>query len=165
MLSEENGKKDIYIEIGDCEATNIFLNMNSDIFVQNRPDTYDTMISSLECFNIKIVSGLIIDRIQDLWISQLELFNIETKTTTYLDCRPSDLINLSLKLGISIFIYDKILYSKYLNKYDKSLNIKKNYSLNKLKELLEDSILKEEYEKSAKLKKLIESKENEMKKR
>lgn len=161
-LEEFETQKEILIEIGDAEATNLFLNMNYDLFPTERPDTYDLMINSLLKFGIQITECIVIDYDDDTWFGQIELINLETKEVSYLDARPSDLLNICLKLDIPFLIYEDLLYKKNDSKL-KEISKPIDYSIIKLEELLNEYVLQEEYEKASEVKKLIEEKKKKRK--
>lgn len=162
---EENDKRDFHIEIGDPEATNIFLSMNNDLFKLDRPDSHDLFISTLDIFSIKITAAIISDRTGSRWFSMLEVNNTQTKESTYIDCRPSDAIILCEKLGVDLYIYEDILneFIKDMtsaNKAKQKQTVKKqnDVGISKMNTLLETLIQNEEYEKAADLQKIINSK-------
>lgn len=174
LANKDIDKKDeIYIEIGDVEASNLYFNMNTDLFQFNRPDTHDLMIKGLESFNIKISSILITDYVDNVWYSEIELINTETKETTYIESKPSDSIVIALKLDIPINIYTSVI-KKFNTQFKNKPNIKsattgiakeiyKKESLNllpinKLEIIMNDFVNKEDYESAKKVKDIIENK-------
>lgn len=153
-LNESGGKRSILIEIGDVEATNIFMAMNSDIFISEVLDTHDLLIESLTRFNIEIVSGIITDSDGDYWEGSLELVNLNTQETTYIDCRPTDIIVILLKLGLPIYIYESLLESYKIDE-KKRIQTNNENSIEKLEALLNKYVSEEDYEKAEIVKTII----------
>lgn len=154
-LKEEKKERSILLEIGDVEATNIFLGMNSDLFITEVLDTHDLLIESLTRFNIEIISGILTDSDGDYWEGSLELMNLDTQESTYIDCRPTDIIVILLKLGLPIYIYETLLESY---KIDEKMRVETHNenSIEKLETMLNKYIVEEDYEKAEVVKTMIQ---------
>lgn len=171
-LQSTSSNKKINILIGDVEATNIYLNMNKDIYQLPKPNIYQLYIDSLDKFNIRI-SGLLITSLQNnfQWDGIIELINIDTQDITLLDARPSDMIILSLIEKIPLTIYSQLLnkiYNKAKNTISKtkyhpndvtdtiiSTNELNKLPTQKLKNLMNEYIKLEKYEKADEINKII----------
>lgn len=173
-LKPETSDKTINILIGDAEATNIFLNMNRNIYKSPKPNTYQLYIDSLEKFNIR-VSGLVITSLRNdyQWEGIIELINLDTQEVNLLDARPSDLINISLTDSVPLTIYKDLLTriqrkvnnnitkTKYHNKVTSNEVLILSDDLEKMPtqkliSLLNEYINMEKYEKANEIKKIIE---------
>lgn len=157
VLLEMEGDREISIDIGDVEATTLFITMNEDLYPKINPDIYDVMIENFNKFNIEILGGLLISKDKHIWNCQLELFNTYTKETVYSNIKASDLICLCIKLGLPIFVNEE-----YLKLYDadeekeKKEKEKKYSTKEELEKLLQTLVENEEYEEASKIKEKID---------
>lgn len=155
-LKEHKKKRIVLIEIGDVEATNIFIQMNNKLFISEIIDTHDLLVESLTRFDIEIISGVLIDSDGDYWEGSLELLNHNTQESTYIECRATDMILILLKLGLPIYIYEELL-----EKYQSTEDYKNNsneHSIESLEILLNKYITSEDYEKAELVKTMIQQK-------
>ena len=171
ILDEINGSKKLPIVIGGFEAQAIAIALEKKIKT-SRPLTHELFKGFADKFEIKINHILIHKLIDGVFFSNLvcekddEIIKIDSRT--------SDAIALSLRFNAPIFI-DKVIldeagfdddekYSEEINLIDdnffktdmadKTINYSndiKKISSNKIKKLLEKSILNEDYEMAAKL--------------
>ena len=171
ILDEINGSKKLPIVIGGFEAQAIAIALEKKIKT-SRPLTHELFKGFADKFDIKIIHILIHKLIDGVFFSNLvcekddEIIKIDSRT--------SDAIALSLRFNAPIFI-DKVIldeagfdddekYSEEINLIDdsffktdmadKTINESKDIkkiSSNKIKKLLEKSILNEDYEMAAKL--------------
>ena len=171
ILDEINGSKKLPIVIGGFEAQAIAIALEKKIKT-SRPLTHELFKGFADKFDIKINHILIHKLIDGVFFSNLvcekddEIIKIDSRT--------SDAIALSLRFNAPIFI-DKVIldeagfdddekYSEEINLIDdgffrtdmadKKINDSKDIkkiSSNKIKKLLEKSILNEDYEMAAKL--------------
>jgi bifunctional DNase/RNase len=171
ILDEINGSKKLPIVIGGFEAQAIAIALEKKIKT-SRPLTHELFKGFADKFDIKINNILIHKLIDGVFFSNLvcekddEIIKIDSRT--------SDAIALSLRFNAPIFI-DKVIldeagfdddekYSEEINLIDdsffktdmadKTINDSKDIkkiSSNKIKKLLEKSILNEDYEMAAKL--------------
>ncbi len=171
ILDEINGSKKLPIVIGGFEAQAIAIALEKKIKT-SRPLTHELFKGFADKFDIKINHILIYKLIDGVFFSNLvcekddEIIKIDSRT--------SDAIALSLRFNAPIFIDKLILdeagfdddekYSEEINLIDdsffktdmadKTINESKDIkkiSSNKIKKLLEKSILNEDYEMAAKL--------------
>ena len=166
-MDTKNLDNPIHITVGDTEATNIFLNMNTNIFEFDRLDTHGLMIKSLEVYDVKIVGIIITDQDSDKWLTQIELINMNTQESTFIDTRPSDAICIALKLNLPINIYQTLLNKKNIN-YTAEPNILNEYykndnlnllTIEQLLNLIDKYVLREDYETAKKIQDLINTKQ------
>jgi bifunctional DNase/RNase len=153
-LQEYQNERTILIEIGDIEATNLFLAMNSETFISNVLDTHDLYIESLTAFGIEIVGGILTYSNGDVWEGSLELLNLNTNETVYIDCRPTDIFTILLKLGLPIHIYEDLLETYQIDEKERQ---EKNIadSIEHLENMLAKYVEEEDYEKAEIIKIMI----------
>ena len=171
ILDEINGSKKLPIVIGGFEAQAIAIALEKKIKT-SRPLTHELFKGFADKFDIKINHILIHKLIDGVFFSNL-VCEKDDKIIK-IDSRTSDAIALSLRFNAPIFI-DKVIldeagfdddekYSEEINLIDdgffktdmadKTINDSKDIkkiSSNKIKKLLEKSILNEDYEMAAKL--------------
>ena len=171
ILDEINGSKKLPIVIGGFEAQAIAIALEKKIKT-SRPLTHELFKGFADKFDIKIYHILIHKLIDGVFFSNL-VCEKDDKIIK-IDSRTSDAIALSLRFNAPIFI-DKVIldeagfdddekYSEEINLIDdsffktdmadKTINDSKDIkkiSSNKIKKLLEKSILNEDYEMAAKL--------------
>lgn len=164
-----NKSETIQINIGDVEATSLYLNLNMDLFPSLTPDTHDLMIDSLQAFDIKISGILLTDVVDDIWQSEIELINTETGDKTYVEARSTDSIIIAIKLGLPINIYKSVI-KKHKNIDEEPLNTsgvvkevfkKENLKLlplDRLEILMDSYVKKEDYESAQKIQDIIKNK-------
>jgi len=156
----------IQIVIGDIEATNLMYAAENDIFDFISNDTFDLYIESLDKFNIRVSGVVIINEEKGVWKSQIELINLLTNETTYIDSRTTDAVILALKEDLPIMIREDLLIQhskKYKNSNEDTdldfLEKKQNKFVSKsqeLHQLLQKYIEDENYEEASKIKKEID---------
>ena len=171
ILDEINGSKKLPIVIGGFEAQAIAIALEKKIKT-SRPLTHELFKGFADKFDIKINHILIHKLIDGVFFSNLVCEKDDE--IVKIDSRTSDAIALSLRFNAPIFI-DKVIldeagfdddekYSEEINLIDdsffktdmadKTVNDSKDIkkiSSNKIKKLLEKSILNEDYEMAAKL--------------
>ena len=154
-------KRDFHMEVGDPEATHIYFAMNHQVFEKSHHDIHDVYIETLKTYNIQILSVVITEREGLLWNATLNVTNLDTKESTYIECKPSDAMVISLKLNLDLYIYEDVLdafikdNAKTQPKEKNKLNQQNN--LDRMYKMLNDYIEHEEYEKAAELTKLIQN--------
>ena len=156
----------IQIVIGDIEAINLMYAAENDIFDFISNDTFDLYIESLDKFNIRVSGVVIINEEKGVWKSQIELINLLTNETTYIDSRTTDAVILALKEDLPIMIREDLLIQhskKYKNSNEDTdldfLEKKQNKFVSKsqeLHQLLQKYIEDENYEEASKIKKEID---------
>jgi bifunctional DNase/RNase len=160
MLVEDDGNRALNISIGENEAKNIAIFLDST--QPSRPLTYDMFFNILKSFNIKINEIIITKFIDGTYFANL-IVSKNDSDVIIVDCRPSDAINLALRSNCPIFATEKILddvgfdCKKYLNDMIKEEKQPNNsllnsigdmsiWGMNMLEDLLKDAIDKEDYQ-------------------
>ena len=172
VLGETDGKRRLPIIIGMFEAQAIAIEIEK--IIPNRPMTHDLFKSFANTFHFHVEEIVISDLKEGVFFAKIICTDGLKKTE--LDARPSDAIAIGIRFDAPIFTYENILAEagivltdeeedeekeKTETKPDTKVKAKKdvpkkgddfkNYSVEKLKELLKDAINKEDYERAAKL--------------
>lgn len=100
LLKEESGNIFLPIWVGAFEASAIALELVH--FKTPRPMTHDLIINILENLNVKIVSIIVSDIIDDTFYAILNLIN-EVGEEIAIDLRPSDAIAIAVRCKCPIF--------------------------------------------------------------
>ncbi|MEM7342844.1 MAG: bifunctional nuclease domain-containing protein [Chloroflexota bacterium] len=105
ILKEQAGERAIPIWIGPFEADSMIVHLRG--LETKRPMTYEVTKALLEVGDL-VVERAVISRLHDeTFFSKLI---VKTGTgTAEVDCRPSDAINLALRLGIPIFVDPELM--------------------------------------------------------
>ena len=170
VLGEKPGKRRLPIIIGMFEAQAIAIEIEK--IIPNRPMTHDLFKSFAGSFNFNIKEIVISDLKEGVFFAKIicegEFDSIE------IDSRPSDAIAIGLRFNAPIYTYESILSEAGIEltdeiedegELDKELEkIKpkkesqssqsgklKDASIDKLKELLDQALEEEDYEKAAKI--------------
>lgn len=172
VLGETDGKRRLPIIIGMFEAQAIAIEIEK--IIPNRPMTHDLFKSFANTFHFHVEEIVISDLKEGVFFAKIICTDGLKKTE--LDARPSDAIAIGIRFDAPIFTHENILAEagivltdeeedeekeKTETKPDTKVKAKKdvpkkgddfkNYSVEKLKELLKDAINKEDYERAAKL--------------
>jgi bifunctional DNase/RNase len=172
VLGETTGNRRLPIIIGMFEAQAIAIEIEK--IVPNRPMTHDLFKSFGHSFHFIIKEIIISDLKEGVFFAKI-VCNSDEKTVE-IDARPSDAIAIGLRFNAPIFTYENIMAeagivlseeseeetevapeSKKKKKEetpppDKSAEKSlKDYSFDKLQQLLKDAIDKEDYERAAKI--------------
>ena len=170
VLGEADGNRRLPIIIGMFEAQAIAIEIEK--IVPNRPMTHDLFKSFANAFHFHVEEILISDLKEGVFFAKIVCSDGLNKTE--IDARPSDAIAIGLRFEATIYTYESILAEAGIVLTDqeeeeekvepkeqkakvKKESIKKgsedykNYSMDKLKELLKDALDKEDYEKAAKI--------------
>lgn len=157
LLSQVDGNKEIFIEVGDCQAIHLNYLLNKNIFKIKNVGLYDTFINTLDKANLEITDLVIYDRKEKVWYGQIELYNKLTNELIYEECKPSELMCLSIKLKKPIYIYDGLVKSKKDTKtLKRDFKIKQENDLSTLNKELKFAIDNENYELATQIKNKIE---------
>lgn len=105
ILEDETSSRRIPIIIGLPEAQAIECKLQE--VVTLRPLTHDTMVSTLEAFNIHLKEVLI--RKTDSGAFAADLILTDGMTTRVIDSRSSDAIALAIRVGAPIYTSERIL--------------------------------------------------------
>lgn len=170
VLGETEGSRRLPIIIGMFEAQAIAIEIEK--IIPNRPMTHDLFKSFAQSFEYKVEEIVISDLKEGVFFAKIVCKNGANQVE--IDARPSDAIAIGLRFDAPIYTYESILAEAGIVLTDESeddiAEIKseiksstkkssaakggddlKNFSVDKLNELLNDAIDKEDYEKAAKI--------------
>ncbi len=168
VLGEVNGNRRLPIIIGMFEAQAIAIEIER--ITPNRPMTHDLFKSFAHNFKFDVNEVLISDLKEGVFFAKLICNNGEQ--TVEIDSRPSDAIAIGIRFGVPIFTYEAVLSEAGIVLTDEvgdqgkgvleeseekvgsgpSGNEElKDFSTDKLQDLLKDAINKEDYERAAKI--------------
>jgi len=169
VLGETDGNRRLPIIIGMFEAQAIAIEIEK--IIPNRPMTHDLFKSFASSFNFHVEEIVISDLKEGVFFARIVCTDGLKKHE--IDARPSDAIAIGLRFDASIYTYENILAeagivltdeeeeeeekkieptkeSKVRVRKEKQTGDDfKNYSVDKLKELLKEAIEKEDYERAA----------------
>ena len=170
VLGETRGNRRLPIIIGMFEAQAIAIEIEK--IIPNRPMTHDLFKSFGHSFNYTIKEIIISDLKEGVFFAKIICEN--DNKTVEIDARPSDAIAIGLRFNAPIYTYEKIMTDAGIilteesdeepsdlaseisreepkskpSSTDKPL---KDYSYDKLKEMLNEALEKEDYERAAKI--------------
>ncbi len=172
VLGESDGNRRLPIIIGMFEAQAIAIEIEK--ITPNRPMTHDLFKAFANTFHFHVEEIIISDLKEGVFFAKIVCTDGLKKTE--IDARPSDAIAVGLRFDSPIYTYETILAEAGIVLTDeeeeeekektepkaepkpkaKKENTKKgddykNYTLDKLTELLKDAIDKEDYERAAKI--------------
>jgi hypothetical protein len=105
VLREMKGSRQIPIVIGLVEATSIQMRIAG--IETPRPLTHDLLASVLQALEASCEYLLIDDIVSGTFFAKLHLKN-KQGLSVVIDCRPSDGIAIAVRLGIPMFVEEKI---------------------------------------------------------
>lgn len=166
VLGEVGAKRRLPIVIGMFEAQAIALEIEK--IIPNRPMTHDLFKSLADGFNFEVEKIVITDMKEGVFYAKIHCKNLHTEVE--LDARPSDAIAIAIRFGCPVFCSEKAMSegavehyelenqpeksdpknssSKATVKKDQSL---KDFSLDKLNQMLDKAIENEDYERAARI--------------
>lgn len=172
VLGETEGNRRLPIIIGMFEAQAIAIEIEK--IIPNRPMTHDLFKSFSNTFHFHVDEIVISDLKEGVFFAKIVCTDGLKKTD--IDARPSDAIAIGLRFDSPIYTYENILAEagivltdqeeeeKTEIKTEPKAKVKKesprkssggedykNYSIEKLNDLLKDAIDKEDYERAAKI--------------
>lgn len=177
VLGETDGNRRLPIIIGMFEAQAIAIEIEK--IIPNRPMTHDLFKSFANSFHFHVEEIVISDLKEGVFFAKIVCTDGLKKSE--IDARPSDAIAIGLRFDAPIFTYETILAeagivltdeeeeeekekgksekaetksepkSKVKKEASKKGDDFKNYSVDKLNDLLKDAIDKEDYERAAKI--------------
>lgn len=169
VLGETDGNRRLPIIIGMFEAQAIAIEIEK--IVPNRPMTHDLFKSFANNFHFTVEEIVISDLKEGVFFAKIVCSDGLKKSEV--DARPSDAIAIGLRFDSPIYTYESILAEagivltdeaeeeKVEQKPEAKVKTKKestskkddfkNYSVEKLNDLLKDAIDKEDYERAAKI--------------
>ena len=166
VLGEVEGNRRLPIIIGMFEAQAIAIEIEK--IVPNRPMTHDLFKSFAYSFNFTLEEIIISDLKEGVFFAKIICSDGIKKIEV--DARPSDAIAIGLRFGVDIYTYEAILSEagivlteeaeeeeikpkkKPSKKSQKSFpEVLKDLSNDRLQQMLDESLSKEDYEKAAKI--------------
>jgi len=173
VLGEVEGNRRLPIIIGMFEAQAIAIEIEK--IIPNRPMTHDLFKSFSNAFHFHVDEIVISDLKEGVFFAKIVCTDGLKKSEV--DARPSDAIAIGLRFDAPIFTYESILAEAGIvltdqEEEDEKAEVKpesktkikkevarkssgtedyKNYSIEKLNDLLKDAIDKEDYERAAKI--------------
>jgi bifunctional DNase/RNase len=169
VLGETEGNRRLPIIIGMFEAQAIAIEIEK--IIPNRPMTHDLFKSFASNFHFTVEEIIISDLKEGVFFAKIVCSDGLKKMD--IDARPSDAIAIGLRFDSPIFTYENILAEAGIVLTDEAEEEKaeaektetakvkkesgtrkddlKNFSLDRLNELLKEAIDKEDYERAAKI--------------
>ncbi len=168
VLGESSGNRRLPIIIGMFEAQAIAIEIER--ITPNRPMTHDLFKSFAHNFKFEVNEVLISDLKEGVFFAKLICSNAHQ--TVEIDSRPSDAIAIGIRFGVPIFTYEAVLSEAGIILTDESNDEErgvleekegqstsqsaagdelKNFTTEKLQDLLKDALNKEDYEQAAKI--------------
>jgi len=165
IMAEENGNKRLPIVIGTPEAQSIAISLEN--LIPPRPLTHDLFVTFMQKLKINLKEVIINKYDEGVFFSEI-VFNIGNKNII-IDSRTSDAIALALRTNSPIYIMNDIMNEVAVeveeNDNDYYEQKEKNktapidcLSQGKLKQLLNEAIATENYEKASYIRDLINKK-------
>lgn len=164
VLGEAGGNRRLPIIIGMFEAQAIAIEVEK--IIPNRPMTHDLFKSFASAFHFHIEEIIISDLKEGVFFAKIICFDGMEKRV--IDARPSDAIAIGLRFNAPIFTYERILSDAGIKLNEEAdfampeeapANISstvskqsgdfKNFSVEKLNEMLEEALENENYERAA----------------
>lgn len=166
VMGESKGNRRLPIIIGMFEAQAIAIEIEK--IVPNRPMTHDLFKSFAESFNFSVLEILISDLREGVFYAKIVC--TDGTQTLEVDARPSDAIAIGLRFSVPIYTYENIMSEAgiVLSESEEgeedsiipdeeevtelsSTEQIKDYSSDKLQELLDDALENEDYERAAQI--------------
>ena len=166
LLNETNGKRQLPIVIGWCEARSIAIALDG-TEEPDRPLTHDLLKTLGDSFDITVQKVIIHTLIEGIFHASFHCKHTISGEEVKIDSRTSDAIAIAIRYGCPIFSYEDILARAGIiinsaredeefsldGEEDKTMeddNIT-TFGLGKLKKLLATAIEEEDYEKASEL--------------
>ena len=166
LLNETNGKRQLPIVIGWCEARSIAIALDG-TEEPDRPLTHDLLKTFGDSFDITVQKVIIHTLIEGIFHASFHCKHTISGEEVKIDARTSDAIAIAIRYGCPIFTYEDILARAGIiinsaredeefsldGEEDKTMeddNIT-TFGLGKLKKLLASAIEEEDYEKASEL--------------
>lgn len=167
VMGEVEGSRRLPIVIGMFEAQAIAIEIEK--IIPNRPMTHDLFRSFADSFKFKIDKIVISDMKEGVFYAKIHCKS--DSTLVEIDSRPSDAIAIAVRFSAQIFCSEKVMSEAAIEftEEDKKLESKtepkpepqkvtakkegslKDFSLDKLNQLLEKAITNEDYERAARI--------------
>ncbi len=170
VLAEEEGERRIPIIIGGVEAQSIAIKLEG--LEPPRPLTHDLFLNFARAFTIDLLEVIIYKLEEGIFYS--ELVCIKNNEVIRIDSRTSDAVALSLRFNCPIYTYEEILSKAGIvldfgdtkeKEESKPKKVKAPSSLTsktieELRDLLNDAVEAENYEKASEIRDEIKKREN-----
>lgn len=166
VLGEENGKRRLPIVIGGFEAQAIAVALEN--MTPNRPLTHDLFKNTMDAFDIELKEVLINNLLDGIFYAQL--ICIQGSNVMQIDARTSDAIAMAVRYSCPIYTFEFIMESAgvILDEEEKAQKTPvrpkttsiEDMNLSSLEKLLEEALQKEDYEKAAQIRDIINSKKS-----
>lgn len=163
VLGETEGERRLPIIIGMFEAQAIALEIEK--IKPNRPMTHDLFKSFAHGFDFDIKEVIISDLREGVFFAKIVCGNGEKEVEV--DARPSDAIAIGIRFGVPFYTFEKVLSEagiiltdeeEVAEEIEEQVTVEKpgkeriqDYTLDKLKEMLDEALNNEDYEKAAKI--------------
>lgn len=167
VMGEVEGSRRLPIVIGMFEAQAIAIEIEK--IIPNRPMTHDLFRSFADSFKFKIDKIVISDMKEGVFYAKIHCKS--DSTLVEIDSRPSDAIAIAVRFSSQIFCSEKVMSEaaiEFTEEDKKEENKKENkpepqkatakkegslkdFSLDKLNQLLEKAITNEDYERAARI--------------
>jgi bifunctional DNase/RNase len=167
VMGEVEGNRRLPIVIGMFEAQAIAIEIEK--IVPNRPMTHDLFKSFSDSFKFEIAKIVISDMKEGVFYAKIHCKN--TATLVEIDSRPSDAIAIAVRFAAPIFCAEKVMseaaieFTEEDRKLESNKEVQsppqkpspkkegslKDFSLDKLNQLLEKAITNEDYERAARI--------------
>jgi bifunctional DNase/RNase len=165
ILGEQVGKRRLPIVIGGFEAQAIAVAMEN--MTPNRPLTHDLFKNTLDAFDIQLVEIVINNLLDGIFYAQLVCE--QNGRILQIDARTSDAISLAVRYNCPIYTYEFILESAGVildedpQQESKVAAVPKkpsleNMSVESLEKSLAEALEKEDYEKAAIIRDILQEK-------
>ncbi|MFZ1703332.1 MAG: bifunctional nuclease domain-containing protein [Saprospiraceae bacterium] len=165
ILGEQEGKRRLPIVIGGFEAQAIAVAMEN--MTPNRPLTHDLFKNTLDVFDIQLDEIIINNLLDGIFYAQL--ICQQNGKTLQIDARTSDAISLAVRFNCPIFTYEFILEAAGVileeGQEGETQVVAKtkapaleSMTLESLEKSLQDALEKEDYEKAAIIRDIIQDK-------
>lgn len=167
VMGEVEGSRRLPIVIGMFEAQAIAIEIEK--IIPNRPMTHDLFRSFADSFQFKIDKIVISDMKEGVFYAKINCKS--DSTSVEIDSRPSDAIAIAVRFSSRIFCAEKVMSEAAIEftEEEKKLETKKetkaepqrvaakkegslkDFSLDKLNQLLDKAIANEDYERAARI--------------
>jgi bifunctional DNase/RNase len=165
ILGEQNGKRRLPIVIGGFEAQAIAVAMEN--MTPNRPLTHDLFKNTLDAFSIELVEIVINNLLDGIFYAQL--ICKQDNNILQIDARTSDAISLAVRFNCPIYTHEFIMEAAgvILDEDPKEENkmaavpkkpALENMTVEALEKSLAEALEKEDYEKAALIRDIIQEK-------
>ncbi|MDR2474738.1 MAG: bifunctional nuclease family protein [Bacteroidales bacterium] len=146
IMGEIGGLRRVRIIIGMAEAQSIALQLKQ--MDLQRPLTHDLFRHFLETFNIRLIEISICKFDDGMFFSDLMLD--DGQSCKHIDARTSDAVALAMRIGCPIYITEEIMEQVSEISAEEDLSLEQpsaaDYSLNDLRERLNEAVKNEDYE-------------------